>query len=377
MKKLILGMAVALATLVNADVHQTSSAKKEEWDKDRFIWPVGSGGAIPAPTHSSFMYPSWTGIAGHTYQYHTGMDVGYFAVTTEDGYKEYRDKLPSVLAAASGEVIFVKSDEGDACGIWLLTEQQIKDKADDPTAAKFPKSDACGGGCNQDDLTTDAKEFGNCAGNYVVIDHDPGDKKGLLEEVGYRYSAYYHLQKGETSGVVEGALVNSGDEIGKMGSSGQSLTPHLHFEVHKDRIDVGSPSTYSGTSKFSDSMVDPFYSLHDGRNNRRSGGSSMWRDQCSEERAAKYGQVMAHALSAVEYELDSGSINPRYLVTGKENHNEIGLSKESGLAGISSGRAGIASGVVDYNESESWQACGRDITPPCPVGQLLVDGECK
>jgi hypothetical protein len=238
-----------------------------------------------------------------------------------------------------------------------------------PTAARFPKSDDCGGGCNYPN--------GNCAGNYVVIDHDPEEDKGLLDRVGYRYSAYYHLQKGSSMTPSVGDWVDSGDEIGKMGSSGQSLTPHLHFEVHKEAIDVGNPSAWNW-EEFQASMVDPFYSLHDGSNNRGSGGSSMWQDQCSEEHTAKYGRVIqGHALSAFEYELDSGSINPRYLVTGKENHNEIGLSKESGLAGISSGRAGIASGVVDYNESESWRACGRDITPPCPVGQLLVDGECK
>lgn len=359
MKKLILGMAVALATLVNAEANQYTE-KKGEWNRDRLIWPVGSHGAISAPTHSSFMDPSWTGASGHTYPDHTGMDVGYFYVTSENEYNSYRDKLPSVLAAASGEVIFVKSDEGDGCGKWLLTDQEIKDmkKEGKPTAARFPKSKDCGGGCN----------YGNCAGNYVVIDHDPKDT-GLLDRVGYRYSAYYHLQTGSSMTPSVGDWVDSGDEIGKMGSSGQSLTPHLHFEVHKDAIDVGNPSAWNW-EQFQASMVDPFYSLHDGSNNRGSGGSSMWQDQCSEEHTAKYGRVIqGHALSAFEYELDSGSINPRYLVTGKENHNGPDPSEASG-------RAGIASGDVDYDESESWRACGRDITP-CSDGQLLVDGECK
>ena len=73
----------------------------------------------------------------------------------------------------------------------------------------------------------------------------------------------------------------------------------------------------------------------------------MWQEQCSKERAAKYGRVMAHALSEDEYELNPGRNNPRYLVTGKEHANE----------------KTTWTGEVDYDEIESWRASGRDITP--------------
>lgn len=56
-------------------------------------------------------------------------------------------------------------------------------------------------------------------GNYIVIDH--GNKKGTL---------YQHLQ---SFSVKVGQSVNQGQEIAKMGSTGVSTGPHLHFEIHE------------------------------------------------------------------------------------------------------------------------------------------------
>ena len=56
-------------------------------------------------------------------------------------------------------------------------------------------------------------------GNYIVIDH--GNKKGSL---------YQHLQ---SFSVKVGQSVNQGQEIAKMGSTGVSTGPHLHFEIHE------------------------------------------------------------------------------------------------------------------------------------------------
>ena len=54
-------------------------------------------------------------------------------------------------------------------------------------------------------------------GNYIVIDH--GNKKGSL---------YQHLQ---SFSVKVGQSVNQGQEIAKMGSTGNSTGNHCHFEI--------------------------------------------------------------------------------------------------------------------------------------------------
>ena len=56
-------------------------------------------------------------------------------------------------------------------------------------------------------------------GNYVIIQHTDGN-----------YTLYGHLYQNSIT-VVAGDSVRQGQVIGKMGSSGQSTGPHLHFEV--------------------------------------------------------------------------------------------------------------------------------------------------
>lgn len=63
-------------------------------------------------------------------------------------------------------------------------------------------------------------------GNYVLIDH------------GNRYMSYYnHLQKGSVC-VKAGDKVNTGQQIGRLGSSGASTWPHLHFEWRENGVSV-------------------------------------------------------------------------------------------------------------------------------------------
>ncbi|HEX7760510.1 MAG TPA: M23 family metallopeptidase [Caulobacteraceae bacterium] len=57
------------------------------------------------------------------------------------------------------------------------------------------------------------------AGNFVLIDHGAGE-----------YSLYAHMQPGSIT-VRPGDAVTAGQPIGRVGSSGNSTEPHLHFQV--------------------------------------------------------------------------------------------------------------------------------------------------
>lgn len=63
---------------------------------------------------------------------------------------------------------------------------------------------------------------GSGYGNYVMIQHDDGT-----------VTVYGHLHK-NTITVKEGEIVDQGQVIGKMGSSGRSTGMHLHFEVREN-----------------------------------------------------------------------------------------------------------------------------------------------
>lgn len=58
-------------------------------------------------------------------------------------------------------------------------------------------------------------------GNLVVIDH------------GYEYETYYAHLSAFAKGIRPGVSVKRGEKIGLAGTSGRSVGPHLHYEVHK------------------------------------------------------------------------------------------------------------------------------------------------
>lgn len=61
--------------------------------------------------------------------------------------------------------------------------------------------------------------LGGIAGNYVMIDHGGGE-----------FSLYAHLRPGSVR-VRPGQSVHEGEPIGRLGSSGNSTEPHLHFQL--------------------------------------------------------------------------------------------------------------------------------------------------
>lgn len=79
-------------------------------------------------------------------------------------------------------------------------------------------------GANPTGLTLD--EYG---GNYIVQSIGGG-----------RYAFYAHLQPNNPLGVKVGQQVSRGDVIGKLGNSGNSDSPHLHFHVMDSPLPLAS-----------------------------------------------------------------------------------------------------------------------------------------
>ena len=74
-------------------------------------------------------------------------------------------------------------------------------------------------------------------GHYIVLDHGGGSQ-----------SLYAHLQSAAMGGyrMTLGMAVRQGDAIGRLGSSGASTGPHLHFEMWRDGTHV-DPTQLLGT----------------------------------------------------------------------------------------------------------------------------------
>jgi murein DD-endopeptidase MepM/ murein hydrolase activator NlpD len=119
-------------------------------------------------------------------------------------FDDYYAYGADVLAAADGRVISAANDQPE-----------------DPSAMQRPNEtqEAYFARLQKEQGERLAKGLTAITGNYVMIDHGKNE-----------YSLYAHLQP-DSVRVHIGDQVKAGDVIGKLGSSGNSTEPHLHFHV--------------------------------------------------------------------------------------------------------------------------------------------------
>ncbi len=139
----------------------------------------------------------------NTYNGHHGTDIGL------EGTWDDMDKGVNIFAAADGKVISTLDGVDDHCTTAACCDWQ------------GPSGASCGWGF----------------GNHVRIQHD----SGLL-------TIYAHM-KINTVAVSTGEQVKCGDILGKVGSSGNSTGPHLHFEVRENNLAVDPYKGNCGNSK--------------------------------------------------------------------------------------------------------------------------------
>ena len=119
-------------------------------------------------------------------------------------FDDYYAYGADVLAAADGHVISAANDQPE-----------------DPSAMQRPNEtqEAYFARLQKEQGERLAKGLKAITGNYVMIDHGKNE-----------YSLYAHLQP-DSVRVHVGYEIKAGDVIGKLGSSGNSTEPHLHFHV--------------------------------------------------------------------------------------------------------------------------------------------------
>ena len=126
---------------------------------------------------------------------HKGVDI----VTWPFPWKMLEDDGVEIIAAAPGQIVFIRDGEFDLS-------------------------------CTQSTTTP---------WNIVVVQHIDGS-----------VALYGHMKNGSTTTKIVGDMVTEGEYLGIVGSSGQSDIPHLHFEVYENNVNgVGTDliDPYSGT----------------------------------------------------------------------------------------------------------------------------------
>lgn len=171
--------------------------------KTALLFPVAGRSFVPVA--ASFHTPHrWAGIE----EFAQDIVMLSSAGSTHDGdgsrLSDYAIFGQPVRAAAAGKVVAATRTTAD--NVAILKRQGETDEA---YLARLQEAQ----------MTLLLQGMGSVLGNHVIIDHGNGE-----------FSIYAHLKQGSVT-VVPGTMVAAGAPIGKVGSSGNSTEPHLHFQV--------------------------------------------------------------------------------------------------------------------------------------------------
>lgn len=112
---------------------------------------------------------------------------------------------------------------------WLMMDNQVADVIAAAPGIIVGKSD---GAFDRNCVMNSANPA-----NYVKVEHADGSQ-----------AWYWHLKNGSVTSKPLYSTVNTGDYLGKVGSSGSSTEPHLHFEIHDASGNVVDPNNGSCNS---------------------------------------------------------------------------------------------------------------------------------
>ena len=197
------GVRDALRVRVNGDSAARDLAISAEQSKIAYsfplngVWFIGAGSSL----HTGHR---WTPMEEFAYDFlQLGPDQRTYSGQGEQ-FADYYAYGEPVLAAAPGKVIIAINDVGE-----------------DPAAMKQPDetNEIYFQRLQQEQFERIAGGGRAIGGSQVMLDHGNGE-----------YSFYAHLQPGSV-GVKEGDAVETGAQLGLLGSSGNSTEPHLHFQV--------------------------------------------------------------------------------------------------------------------------------------------------
>jgi murein DD-endopeptidase MepM/ murein hydrolase activator NlpD len=188
---------------VNVDAATASLAIRTGGTQGAYAFPLRgqwyNGAGASLHTHHR-----WTPMEEFAFDFVRYGENGRTYRRSGERFADYFAYGEPVFAAAPGRVVYVVSDQGE-----------------DPSAMKRPDEtiEAYFTRLQQDQMARIAGGAPAIGGNQVIIDHGNGE-----------FSFYGHLKPGSVR-VRVGDNVQRLQQIGAVGSSGNSTEPHLHFHV--------------------------------------------------------------------------------------------------------------------------------------------------